>query len=215
MVELFHNKPYQGQHPVKANIVFLSSDANYSPEISNHSFFKEILKYQSDGVAFWEKNKCHHPFLLPNYPFNKNKAGVPFHRNFSKIGLTSKDAPNVSFLELLDIPTIGNKSQNQDLFYKLISKEHLQFIDKLILGGGGKLFFVSNGVLRNMLKLKNEHKVFNWLTIGTDPKEKFSKMINGNKVQEIYHFSSWQIHGQIVDIRNSIETWQKFQPTEQ
>ena len=66
-----------------------------------------------------------------------------------------------------------------------------------------------------MLKLKNEHKVFNWLTIGTDPKEKFSKMINGNKIQEIYHFSSWQIHGQIVDIRNSIETWQKFQPTEQ
>jgi len=83
MITLFKSKPFQGQLPEKAEIIFLSSDANYSPEISNHAFFKYILEYQKDGVAFWSKYGCHHPFLLENYPFNKSNAGVPFHRNFS------------------------------------------------------------------------------------------------------------------------------------
>ena len=42
MVELFNKKPFQGQAPEKASIVFLSSDANYSPEISKHPFFNEF-----------------------------------------------------------------------------------------------------------------------------------------------------------------------------
>ena len=39
LTSLFNRKPFQGQSPEQANIIFLSSDANYSPEISEHSFF--------------------------------------------------------------------------------------------------------------------------------------------------------------------------------
>jgi len=55
MVLLFQNKPYQGQDPLKAKILFLSSDANYSPKISEHPFFKYVLEYHKNGVDFWKK----------------------------------------------------------------------------------------------------------------------------------------------------------------
>ena len=35
LVALFNSKPYQGQSPEKASILFLSSDANYSPKITS------------------------------------------------------------------------------------------------------------------------------------------------------------------------------------
>ena len=207
MVELFNRKPFQGQSPEKAKVIFLSSDANYSPEISNHQFFNYILEYQKDGIAFWEKYQCHHPFLLPNYPFSKNTGGVPFHRNFSKIGLGPEHAVHISFLELLDIPTIGNKSQNKKLFYELVSKSHLEYIENLMIGGGNKLFFVSNGVLKDIAKLKRNHPVFKWLDCKIPTESQYSKTIKGNKIKEIYHFSSWQIHGQVSEISAEINDW--------
>lgn len=207
MVELFNKKPFQGQSPEKSKIIFLSSDANYSPEISNHSFFKYILEYQNDGITFWKKYGCHHPFLLKDYPFNKNMAGVPFHRNFSKIGLNSEHADYISFLELLDIPTIGNKSQNISLFYNLVSLPHLKHIENLMLGGGKKLIFVSNGVLKDIMKLKKEYHIFEWLDFEIGKKQQYSNTFNGNKIKEIYHFSSSQIHGQVKEISSTIEDW--------
>jgi len=207
MVELFNRKPFQGQLPEKAKIIFLSSDANYSPEISNHGFFARILEYQKDGVAFWEKHGCHHPFLLEDYPFNRNMAGVPFHRNFKKLGLGPEFAEHISFLELLDIPTIGNKSQNRNLFYDLISESHLKYIESLMLGGGGKLFFVSKGVLRDILKLKKKYRLFEWRDFEIGNGKHYSKSINGNHIQEIYHFSASQIHGQVEEISRTINDW--------
>ena len=204
MVGLFNKKPFQGQSPEKAEIIFLSSDANYSPEISDHDFFARILEYQEDGVAFWKKYGCHHPFLLEDYPFNRNMAGVPFHRNFKKLGLGPECAEHISFLELLDIPTIGNKSQNRNLFYNLISESHLKYIENLMLGGGGKLFFVSNGVLIDILKLKKKYQLFEWLDFEPGNSKKYSKFINGNQIQEIYHFSAYQIHGQVEEISLTI-----------
>ena len=122
LVSLFKSKPYQGQLPADANIIFLSSDANYTSEISNHSFFNYIVEYQADGIKFWEKYGCHHPFLLKDFPFNKTSGGRPFHNTFSRLGLTQAYAKNISFVELLDVPTIGNKSENKDLFYSLINE---------------------------------------------------------------------------------------------
>ena len=209
MVGLFNKKPYQGQSPENAKVVFLSSDANYSPEISNHIFFSYILEYQKDGIVFGEKYGCHHPFLLPNYPFNKNMAGVPFHRNFSKIGLRSEHAKHISFLELLDIPTIGNKSENKKLFYELVSQSHLEYIESLMLGGGNKLFFVSNGVLKDIVKLKKIYPVFQWLDFHIPDSKQYLKITNGNRIKEIYHFSSYQIHGQIKEISIEIDEWLK------
>jgi len=172
-----------------AKVIFLSSDANYSQEISNDPFFKNIEEYQKDGVAFWKKHGPHHPFLLANYPCSKNMGGVPFHRNFSKLKLTPEQGEHISFLELLDVPTIGNKSHNKKVFYELVSQSHLEYIDRLILGGGNKLFFVSKGVLKDMKKLKDEFPVFKWLDFKRDEKEKYLKTVsNGNVVQEIYTF---------------------------
>jgi hypothetical protein len=209
LTSLFNRKPFQGQSPEQANIIFLSSDANYSPEISEHSFFKYILEYQKDGVIFWNKYNCHHPFLLEDYPFNKNKAGVPFHRNFNKIGLDSEYAEYISFLEILDVPTIGNKSENKSLFNNLISLNHLKYIDNLVLSGGNKLFFISNGVLKDMSRLKKKYGVFDWLDYKPTQKEKYSALINGNKIQEIYHFSSSEIHSQVHEIYKTINNWIK------
>ena len=207
MVELFKRKPFQGQIPERARIIFLSSDANYSPEISNHQFFKVILEYQNDGIAFWKKYGYHHPFLLPNYPFNKNQGGVPFHRNFSKVGLTSQYAELISFLELLDAPTIGNKSENPKAFFELLAPAHLKRIDELITGSSNKLFFIPGGVLRDMIAIKKRGSFFQWLDYDPRSSTKYSTTINGNKIKEIYHFSSTQIHGQIPEISKEIELW--------
>lgn len=207
MVALFHKRPYQGQSPEKAAIIFLSSDANYSPEISNHSFFEHILEYQEDGIAFWINSGHHHPFMLPNYPFSKSKAGVPFHRNFSKLELGPEYAEHICFLELLDVPTIGNKSDDIDQFHKLLSVKHLEYIDRLMLGGGGKLFFVSNGVLNDLIYIKKSYPLFDWLDWAKGSRNAFSKSINGNEIKEIYHFSSAQIHRQLKEIKTAIDNW--------
>jgi hypothetical protein len=210
LVTLFNNQPYQGQSPEYAKLIFLSSDANYSAKIYNHQFFKYILEYQEDGVAFWKKHGCHHPFLLDDYPFDKTRGGRPFHKNFSKLGLNIDHAPYVSFLELLDIPTIGNKSQNRNLFFSLINENHLKYIDNLICETNGKIFFVSSGVLKDMLSLKKEFNVFNWLNVSSPKNTKLQKHVNGNLVKEIYHFSSSHIHTQIEEIRKLIDIWLKL-----
>lgn len=209
MVELFSKKPFQGQDPEKARIIFLSSDANYSPKISNHAFFNYILEYQKDGIAFWKKYGCHHPFMLSNYPkeFNRNIDGVPFHRNFSKLGLSPEYAQHISFLELLAVPTIGNKSQDRSQFLKLISPAHLQYIENQIHGGGRKLFFISKGALKEMIKLRKTYHLFAWADFARGSEKQFTKIINANKIREIYHFSSTQIHSQLAEIKSEIDQW--------
>ena len=192
LVRLFREKPYQGQNPNKASVLFLSSDANYSPEISEHQFFNYILEYHQDGVGFWKRHSCHHPFMLPDYPLHKGKGGRPFHQRFSKMGLGSEYAEHISFIELLDVPTIGNKSQNRTEFYSLISSDHLSQLDTLISGGGGKLFLIPGGVLRDMNKLRRKYSVFSWLYYKPGQADKYSESVNGNEVLEIYHFSSSQ-----------------------
>lgn len=204
MASLFQDKPYQGQDPQKAKILFLSSDANYSPQISEHAFFKYILEYQDDGVNFWKKYNVHHPFLLPQYPFHKGKAGVPFHRNFSKLNLSSDYADQISFIELLDIPTIGNKSANKKLFWKLVSEKHLKYLDTIIQEDNEKLILISGAVLRDMKKMKKLYNVFNWLNLPKS-KSKYEYKINNTRIREIYHFSARQIHAQIPTIRNYID----------
>jgi len=207
LVTLFNKKPYQGSSPEKSKIIFLSSDANYSHEITQHQFFKYILEYQDNGVAFWNKYDCHHPFLLNCYPFNRSKAGVPFHRNFSKLGLGSEFADQISFIELLDVPTIGNKSNNKKRFFELVSLKHLEYLDALIMNGGNKLFFVSKGVLIDMVELKKKFNVFDWLNIDQVKAGSYSVEINGNYVREVFHFSSSQIHGQIEEISSVVRSW--------
>jgi hypothetical protein len=210
LVKLFSQKPFQGQAPEKASIIFLSSDANYSPEITAHSFFRHIIEYHKDGVAFWNKYGVHHPFFLPDYPLHKGKGGRRFHQTFSKMGLDHYYANHISFMELLDVPTMGNKSKDFAAFFSLLSLEHLQKIDALISGGGKKLFLVAGGVLRDLYRIKRKYTVFQWLDYKTGQRYKYSHIINGNVVKEIYHFSSSQIYGQLNDIKKMIQNWVQY-----
>ena len=207
LVRLFREKPYQGQDPKKASVIFLSSDANYSPEISEHQFFEYILEYHQDGVGFWRRHGSHHPFMLPDYPLHKGKGGRPFHQRFSKMGLGSECAEHISFVELLDVPTIGNKSQNRTEFFSLISFGHLSYLDTLIAGGGGKLFLIPGGVLRDMHKLRKKYSVFSWLDYKQGQSTKYRELINGNEVREIYHFSSSQIFAELPTLSQAIHSW--------
>jgi hypothetical protein len=206
MVALFNKKPYQGQDPAKAKIIFLSSDANYSPKISNHVFFKRILEYQEDGVQFWKKHGAHHPFLLREYPFDRRKDGVVFHKNFSKLGLSSDHAAHISFLELLDIPTTGIKSEGRGAFVDMISKSHVEYIDKLILGEQKKLVLIPRGVLREMQAIKKRFDVFRWLN-PSKSNESYEHVIEGSEIREIYHFSSTHIHASLSTIKAYIHAW--------
>ncbi len=158
LVQLFSSKPYQGQKPEDAKILFLGNDANYSPEISNHMFFERLLEYHEDGVAFWKKTGKHHPFLLDEYPFNRTMGGVKYHQKFSTLGFGAEDAENFSFVELLNIPTIGNTGDDKNLFFEFLDKEHLQWLENLILGGNKQFVIINQTLVNNIRKI---HKRFN------------------------------------------------------
>jgi hypothetical protein len=91
------------------------------------------LEYHQDGVAFWQKHGVHHPFLLPSYPLKKNTGGVPYHRKFRSMGLTSDYAHHVSFIEHLPIPTTGQTDKKR--FWELFDVEHARRIDRLVTAG--------------------------------------------------------------------------------
>ena len=150
LVHLFSEKPYQGANPADSKILIIGNDANYSPEISNHRFFERVLEYHEDGVLFWKNSGRHHPFLLDEYPFDRRKGGVKYHRNFSKLGFGPEFASHFSFVELLNIPTTGNTGSDLTLFYKLLDKRHLNWLEDLILRGNKK-FIVVNQTLVSLI----------------------------------------------------------------
>jgi hypothetical protein len=158
--QLFSDKPYQGQKPEDAKILFLGNDANYSPEISNHNFFERILEYHEDGVAFWKKTGKHHPFMLDEYPFNRTKDGVKYHQKFSTLGFGPEDAEYFSFTELLNIPTIGNTGKDKTLFFEFLDREHLQWLESVMLGGNKKFVIINQTLVGHIRKI---HKRFNVL----------------------------------------------------
>lgn len=110
LVSAYKKRPFQGQHPKDAKVIFLGRDANYSSAISSHSFFKRIIEYHDNGVKFWETYGVHHPFLHDEHPYIKYKDdmfkdGVKYHKVFAKICLNTQYAKYISFVELLDVPT--------------------------------------------------------------------------------------------------------------
>jgi hypothetical protein len=97
------------------------------------------------------KTGVHHPFLLPHY----HGDGRRYHLNFSRIGFSCEYAEQVSFIELLHVPTTGrSKLTPADLDHG-----HLQYLDKIIREDDAKHIFVSAGVL----KLLQTTAQFRWL----------------------------------------------------
>lgn len=178
---LFVKKPYQGVNPFIAKFLFIGLDANYSESIESSDVFEEICEYHMDSVSFWKKYNVHHPFLLPNY----NGDGRLYHRNFAKIGFSACMADQISFVELLDVPTVGrNKLRPSDL-----NDIHLELLNDAILNGTKKHVFISASVLL----LMKASKKFPWVNSTSKPSELlpliYSK--NENRVYKHLHFSNY------------------------
>lgn len=148
---LFQHRPFQGAAPEQARFVFVGLDANYDATLEHTSSFQFVLEYHANGVAFWQRYGVHHPFLLPNY----RGDGRRYHLNFARIGFTPDNAPEVSFVELLDVPTVGRSG----LEPKDLNPQHLSRISALVTAGELRHVFVSAGVVRLMLATR----AFPWL----------------------------------------------------
>ncbi|MBQ0721839.1 MAG: hypothetical protein KBT89_16760 [Gammaproteobacteria bacterium] len=157
LVEIFSRKPYQGADPFKSKVVVIGNDANYSPDISSHNFFRNIIDYHEDGVKFWQTYGVHHPFLLDDYPFDKRKGGVRYHSNFQKMGFESTFADGFSFVELLAVPTIGNTGSDIDAFFQLLDREHLEWLESVVFEGSKNFVLVNQTLAKNIVKISKRH----------------------------------------------------------
>ena len=179
--------PHQGQDPTKAKVIFLGIDANYSPEISRDPhFFRRILEYHEDGVAFWQRHGVHHPFLLPDYPLPRNTGGVPYHRKFASMGLTPDFANHISFVELLNVPTTGRTTRAG--FQAMFDAAHARSLDDLFASGDRRIWFLSNVAIRLMHEIRKREGVFKWLPRKPD----WGRVcqLNETEVYKVRHFSS-------------------------
>lgn len=191
LIEIFRGKPYQGQDPKRSAVLIVGNDANYSDAISNHKFFGRIIEYHDDGIRFWTKHGRHHPFLLPEYPFDRRIGGVRYHLNFAKMQFEPRDAPHFSFVELLGVPTIGNTGSNQDLFFGLLDRKHLQWLEHLIFLPQRRFVLVNQTLVRMIERISRQHNVLTRLAAvleGTKPGESALEK-NGTVIYNGYSFS--------------------------
>lgn len=93
---LFRKRPFQGGQPENAEFLFVGLDANYAADLERAPAFGSIVEYHDDGVAFWQRHRVHHPFLLPSY----RGDGRRYHQKFARVGFKPEDAARVSFIEL-------------------------------------------------------------------------------------------------------------------
>lgn len=200
---IFKAKPYQGQDPEKAKVLFVGRDANYPDLPCKHPFFERIKEYHRDGVAFWEKCEVHHPFLCDDFPFPRNAGGRPYHKNFTKLGLDSTYAKYISFIELRELPTRGVTGKiPKSVFISSLTLFHMQRLDRWISQSGRKLVFLPKTITEDMLKFrkKNDTNLFQFLNF--TPRVPLNAnglpviyADNDILVLATYHFSATKIFG--------------------
>lgn len=147
----FAARPFQGAEPERATYLFVGLDANYSPLIEQNAVFGRVLDYLDDGVAFWRLHGVHHPFLLPEY----RGDGRKYHKTFSAIGFRPEHADQVSFIEMMHVPTVGRSNLTIDD----LDKDHLARLRDAIEHGDARHIFVPEGVAR----LMRESSMFHWM----------------------------------------------------
>jgi hypothetical protein len=69
--------------------------------------------------------------MLDEYPFKRNTGGLHYHRAFAKMKLTPDYAPHISFVELLNVPTIGVSSGQEKTFWELFDPDHARWLDSI------------------------------------------------------------------------------------
>ena len=126
-------------------------DANYHETIEQSGIFGSVLRYHEDGVAYWQETGLHHPFLDARYTGD----GRRYHRQFAKIGIDSRHAARISFVELLEVPTVGRSV----LTVADLNPHHLAWLDTAMRHGTATRIFVSH----NVLKLMRASAAFSWL----------------------------------------------------
>jgi len=179
LIELYSTKPYQGTPPENSEYLFVGLDANFSPKIENTSFFPVIEEYLENGVAFWKKYGVHHPFRLPEYSGDGNL----YHNNFSKIGFNPSQSSKVSFVEIIDVPTVGvSKLSKDDL-----NAEHMEYLNKLITSGDKRYVFLPSMVAN----LMRSTKIFKWLK--SKPQSSYKNIPVWAKIGETIVFKTYHL----------------------
>ena len=204
--QLFAHKPYQGADPESAQVLILGNDANYSPQITHSSFFKRILEYHEDGVKFWRRTGCHHPFLLPDYPFDKRQGGVRYHSNFRKLGFTAQDASSFSFVELLRVPTIGNTGSDKSLFFELLEKDHLDWLESLIFSSRRKFVLVNQTLARSITSVTRKKSCLRRLAplVRNKPAHSIVHRSAGLTIYNGYSFSASVTNAQLERLSSKV-----------
>lgn len=178
--DLFRKKTYQGADPATAKYLFVGLDANFDKAIENSEIFPSVVKYLENGVSFWKEKKIHHPFRLPEY----KKDGDRYHRNFEKIGFKKEHAEEVSFIEIIEVPTYGvSKLVKNDLNYT-----HLEYLNGLMNSNYKKYVFLPS-MAANLLR---STKMFPWLRnnpIGTYRGLEVWGRVGDCVIFKTYHFS--------------------------
>jgi len=202
--KIFSERPYQGQNPEKADFIFLGLDANFAPGIETNNFYPYIKEYLSDGIGFWKKHNVHHPFRLPQYP---NGDGSVYHRNFAKLNLTSAFSEKVSFVELLDVPTVGKTNRKE--FLELLNPGYIRYLENILLNNNRKkTLFISKSVLKYLESIKASHNLFAWLPSAPSFRLNNICLIFENESLRIYgvtHFSATISNQHLKQIQEAIK----------
>jgi hypothetical protein len=181
LLVLCRERPYQGADPTVCKFLFVGQDANYHPDLAFLPVFEHVLAYHRNGVQFWVEQGVHHPFLLPSY----RGDGRRYHLNFSKIGFLPEHASLVSFVELLDRPTVGRSRLDAiDL-----QKSHLRWLNAVMMDGAAEHVFLSAAVIRLMVSTGQ----FPWLSKTTATELPLAKVYSrpGKTMYRHLHFSNY------------------------
>ena len=203
LCDLFKNRPFQGQDPSIAKILFLGLDANFAPTIDKTDYFPLIKEYLEHGVNFWEKYHVHHPFLLPNFP---KGDGVTYHKRFAKLKLNANRAKDISFVELLNIPTTGKTNYTQ--LKQLLNVDYLTDLEtKIRSNSHHKILLLPKSVYNQLIKVKRDFKLFSWLPENIESKFNKLNLIYQERYLKVYiitYFSAAISDTHINEIRNVI-----------
>lgn len=196
-------RSYQGQVIEDAKVFFFGIDANYDINITEE-FLNILRQYHRNGVDYWlnnwqnSNNNDHHPFLLPEY---KQGAGYVYHSTFRMINLPANFcAEAISFVELLNVPTTGNRNEDPNLFALLLQNSlgHIERLQNAVLNARNKLVFMPNEVIENLKKINKRHSLFPGLKYSYVPARELPVIYNNPHrnitVRKCLHLSAHRFH---------------------
>jgi hypothetical protein len=201
--ETYENRPFQGQVPEDTKVFFIGIDANYDVNMSD-DFLDRLNNYHQNGVAYWlnnwqdHNNNNHHPFLLTAY---RQQAGYQYHLNFRTMDLPANTcADAISFFELLNVPTIGNRKtddQNglftQSLQYSL-DHGHIRRLRTLLFTGRNKLVFMPDEVIKILRGINAQAHIVSQLKNTRVPARElpriYEDLFNNITIYKNLHFSA-------------------------